>query len=383
MDEISGLCCGGSGEELPHSCSGDGYMEYKILPLNVEVGASAATVRAVSRLVEKDFGPGLRLDTDAVPVSVLLHEVDLKRLVERVDDLRGEKRRFLRVVVDNIENVRSYGLRSGRRVYVDYAGERKVRGRKAKETARRPLFYARSFPKENTALPDGFVNATRCGDSEEILRELPDNCIDLVFTSPPYNFGLEYKNEASDSDLWGQYFEKLNRIWDECIRVVKHGGRIAVNVQPLYSDYVPSHHLISRHFLDRGLIWKGEILWEKNNYNCKYTAWGSWKSPSSPYLKYTWEFVEVFCKGVLKKDGSPENADISGDDFKKWVCMPKWSIAPERKMRITGIRPCFQRIGPAGDPDVQFSGRYCSGSVYGSWNHLRGGATAGPLLSRH
>ena len=58
MDEISGLCCGGSGEELPRFRSGDSYMEYKILPLNVEVDASAATVRAVSRLVEKDFGPG-------------------------------------------------------------------------------------------------------------------------------------------------------------------------------------------------------------------------------------------------------------------------------------------------------------------------------------
>ena len=34
---------------------------------------------------------------------------------------------------------------------------------------------------------------------------------------------------------------------------------------------------------------RNEILWEKNNYNAKYTAWGSWKSPSNPYLKYTWK----------------------------------------------------------------------------------------------
>jgi len=80
------------------------------------------------------------------------------------------------------------------------------------------------------------------------------------------------------------------------------------------------------------LIWKGEILWEKNNYNCKYTAWGSWKSPSNPYLKYTWEFIEIFAKGTLKKDGSPEDADITSDEFKKWV-VAKWSIAPERNMK--------------------------------------------------
>ncbi|MDA7982967.1 MAG: site-specific DNA-methyltransferase, partial [Alphaproteobacteria bacterium] len=87
-------------------------------------------------------------------------------------------------------------------------------------------------------------------------------------------------------------------------------------------------------------IWKGEILWEKNNYNCKYTAWGSWKSPSNPYLKYSWEFIEVFCKGSLKKQGASENADISGDDFKKWV-YGKWSIAPERNMSKYGHPAMF------------------------------------------
>lgn len=110
------------------------------------------------------------------------------------------------------------------------------------------------------------------------------------------------------------------------------GGRIAVNIQPLFSDYIPSHHIISNFFMSKKLIWKGEILWEKNNYNCKYTAWGSWKSPSNPYLKYTWEFIEIFAEGILKKEGSRNHADISADEFKKWV-VGKWSIAPERNMK--------------------------------------------------
>ena len=130
---------------------------------------------------------------------------------------------------------------------------------------------------------------------------------------------------------WEKYFEKLFLIFDECIRVLKFGGRIIVNIQPLFSDYIPSHHIISGYFMRKKMIWKGEILWEKNNYNCKYTAWGSWKSPGSPYLKYTWEFLEIYAKGNLKKDGNPENIDITENEFKKWV-VAKWSIAPERKM---------------------------------------------------
>ena len=63
------------------------------------------------------------------------------------------------------------------------------------------------------------------------------------------------------------YFNKLLRIFKECIRVVKYGGRIIVNVQPLYSDYIPIHHIISDFFMKNKMIWRNEILWKKNNYN--------------------------------------------------------------------------------------------------------------------
>ena len=214
-----------------------------------------------------------------------------------------------------------------------YNKERKVADRKQKESDRGRHYYAADHPfsKESNSLPSGFGDAIICGDSEEVLKELPDNCVDLVFTSPPYNFGLDYEGQT-DAEKWDHYLGKLFRVLDECIRVLKYGGRLVINIQPLYSDYIPSHHIISKHLMDRKMIWKCEILWEKNNYNAKYTSWGSWKSPSSPYMKYTWEFIEVFCKGSLKKDGDKENADISAEEFKKWV-IGRWSIAPERHMK--------------------------------------------------
>ena len=223
--------------------------------------------------------------------------------------------------------------------------ERKVVDRKGKEQRRGKHYYARdhTFADRVNPFPDKFRNRILCGDSEVLLRELPDDCVDLVFTSPPYNFGLGYLGSDGpngDATDWEAYFDKLFRVLNECIRVLKYGGRLVVNVQPLFSDYIPSHHIISGYLMKRRLIWKGEILWEKNNFNCKYTSWGSWKSPSSPYLKYTWEFLEVFCKGNLRKSGAAVDADISADSFKEWV-VAKWSIAPERRMQELGHPAVF------------------------------------------
>ena len=212
--------------------------------------------------------------------------------------------------------------------------ERKVKNRASKEKTRGGTKHLKkiSSEKSTTILIDS-LNKIVCGDSEKILRTFPDNFIDIIVTSPPYNFGLEYQGDnQKDTVKWEEYFNKLYNIWEQCLRVLKSGGRLCVNVQPLFSDYIPTHHIISDQLIELGFLWKGEIIWEKHNYNCKYTAWGSWKSPSMPYLKYTWEFVEIFCKESHKKPGNVENIDISGDEFKKWV-YAKWDIAPESSMK--------------------------------------------------
>jgi len=269
-----------------------------------------------------------------------LNSIDLdlfkNRLQKIIADTKKESpvhEREFEEIIKKIESIGSYGIKSGLRIYVDYNKERKVQNRKEKVARRKSFYYAlnNNFSQNNNQIPKEFENKIICADSEEILKKLPDNCVDLVFTSPPYNFGLGY-DTGEDGIHWEDYFNKLFAVFDECIRVLKYGGRIAVNVQPLFSDYIPSHQIIANYFMQKKLIWKGEILWEKNNYNCKYTAWGSWKSPSSPYLKYTWEFVEVFSKGDLLKPGSSDDIDITSEEFKKWV-VAKWSIAPERNMK--------------------------------------------------
>lgn len=270
-----------------------------------------------------------------------LNLTDFRKKIQHIKRMFPNKSEIFDSILNEIEKIKSYGLKGKKRIFVGYDKERKVKERKRKELERGAYFYARghNFSIKNNPFPDEFKNKIIVGDSEEVLKKLPDNCVDLIFTSPPYNFGIEYENHK-DGVNWDKYFDKLFAIFNECIRVLKYGGRIVINVQPLFSDYIPIHHIISNFFMKKKLIWKGEIIWEKHNYNCKYTAWGSWKSPSNPYLKYTWEFLEIFAKGTLKHQGNKELADITADEFKKWV-YARWDITPEINMKKYGHPAMF------------------------------------------
>lgn len=314
--------------------------EYRIELLDVSSFSEDEIILLVSAINNNFFETDMLLEYEAPCIKFQLIQLDMVKYKAALDALpvSAELKEAAYMIIDDIG---SYGLKGKKRHFVGYNAERKVANRKAKEQDRGKHYYANDngFSRQNTDIPSEFENRIICADSLELLKQLPDNCIDIIFTSPPYNFGLAY-NTHNDTANWDAYFEMLFGIFSECIRVLKYGGRFVVNVQPLYSDYIPAHHIISNFFIQKKMIWKSEILWEKNNYNCKMCSYGSWKSPASPYMKYTWEFVEVYCKGDLKKAGSSANADITAEEFKAWV-VAKWSIAPERHMKEYGHPAMF------------------------------------------
>ncbi|MFW5787649.1 MAG: DNA-methyltransferase [Halanaerobiales bacterium] len=307
--------------------------EYKKIRVKKEKSLTSKEKNFLNEISDVTDDKNLKIENKDSEVLVFLKKVNLNFLMDLENKNELPENNILKSIINKIKEIKSYSIENDKLVYVNYNQERKVKNRKAKEAERRKHFYTHNhnFSQENNSLPEKYKNRIICADSEDYLKKLPANSIDLIFTSPPYNFGLDYEDHK-DHSYWEKYFDKLFAIFKECIRVLKYRGRIIINVQPLFSDYIPSHHIISKFFMEHKLIWKGEILWEKNNYNCKYTAWGSWKSPSSPYLKYTWEFLEVFAKGDMKKPGAKEDIDISADEFKDWVTA-KWSIAPEKKMK--------------------------------------------------
>jgi len=59
--------------------------------------------------------------------------------------------------------------------------------------------------------PDDFLNKIICGDSIDVMREMPNECVDMFITSPPYNIGLGY--DEYDDTLSQEDYEMFSYEW--------------------------------------------------------------------------------------------------------------------------------------------------------------------------
>lgn len=63
--------------------------------------------------------------------------------------------------------------------------------------------------------PEDFINKIICGDCLEVMKDIPDNSIDLVVTDPPY--GINKEGITNDENL-NEYYNSLSN----CFRVLKN-----------------------------------------------------------------------------------------------------------------------------------------------------------------
>ena len=157
------------------------------------------------------------------------------------------------------------------------------------------------------------LNQVIVGDCVEVMSKLPNNSIDLVITSPPYSVGINY-DVYDDNTTINQYLEFSEKWLNETYRILKDDGRICVNV-PYEINlkerggriFVVSE--IWNVMKKLGYNWFGIIdLEEDSPHRSKTTAWGSWMSPSQPYLYNPKECVIIAYKNSPKKlvKGEPQ-----------------------------------------------------------------------------
>lgn len=182
---------------------------------------------------------------------------------------------------------------------------------------------------EENPLPKEYENKIILGNSEK-MQELPDNCVHLMITSPPYNVSKEY-----DDDLTlEEYLILLKNVFTDTYRVLVNGGRSCINVANLgRKPYIPLSDYISRMMIDIGFNMRGEIIWNKASSASPSTAWGSWLSAANPILRDVHEYILVFSKGDYSRESKNKENTISKEQFLEWT-KSIWTMNAESARKV-------------------------------------------------
>jgi site-specific DNA-methyltransferase (adenine-specific) len=179
------------------------------------------------------------------------------------------------------------------------------------------------------------------GDCRRVMQCMPESCIDLIVTSPPYNCKIKY-DTWDDERTYDEYLLFMEDWLIDAYRVLRDDGRIAVNLFYEISQkerggrvFVASD--VWQIMKKIGYKWNGLInLKENQSERVKYTAWGSWMSASAPYCYFPGECVLIACKKRWKKD-KPGISTMSKEQFME-IVKGEWDYRAETR----GATPaCF------------------------------------------
>lgn len=201
------------------------------------------------------------------------------------------------------------------------------------------------------------------------MKELPNDSINLVITSPPYfnikDYSLDGKQKQKRSEKmvgqigdlpeYEEYLKSLTTVWNECFRVLRPNGKLCINVplMPILKKQMNTHY--TRDIFDINAGIEHEILhnthfylydmfiWNRTNPT-KALMFGSYPYPSNFYAQNTIEFITVFVKDgkpVSKPKEVKEQSKLSEQD---WVRYTKqiWDIPiPSKNDSSYGKHPAI------------------------------------------
>lgn len=181
---------------------------------------------------------------------------------------------------------------------------------------------------EPVAPPDDILDTFHCQSSED-MSQIPNDCVALMVTSPPYNVGKDYDEDLSHDE----YIDLLAGVLQETYRVLEPGGRVAVNVANLgRKPYLALNHIVAGLLRDLGFLLRGEIIWQKAAGAGGSCAWGSWQSAKNPTLRDLHEYVLVASKGSYRRMRIGEDS-IERDEFLA-ATLSVWNIPPASAKRV-------------------------------------------------
>ncbi len=153
------------------------------------------------------------------------------------------------------------------------------------------------------------------GDCLEVLKELPDNCVDLIFTSPPYADQRKNTYGGIHTDDYVAWFLPRS---EQFLRVLKPSGTFVLNIKEKVANGERSIYVLELilEMRKQGWFWTEEFIWHKKN---SYP--GKWPNR----FRDAWERLLQFNK----------NKKFSMYQESVMVPMGDWAKSRLRKLSLT------------------------------------------------
>ncbi len=102
------------------------------------------------------------------------------------------------------------------------------------------------------------------GDSKEVLKKIPDNTVDLIFTSPPY---ADRRKNAYGGIPPAEYVTWFLPISEQLLRVLKPTGTFILNIKEITVNGERQTYVIELILAlkKQGWLWTEELIWHKKN----------------------------------------------------------------------------------------------------------------------
>lgn len=165
------------------------------------------------------------------------------------------------------------------------------------------------------------------------ISSVPDNIIDLIVTSPPYNVDVAYEN-YDDEIPYDDYLTFTKKWLTRCYELAKSSGRLCLNV-PLDKNKGGQQSVCADiTTIAKNVGWKyhSTIIWNEQNIS-RRTAWGSWLSASAPYVIAPVEVILILYKEKWERSAIGRVSDISRDEFIAWT-NGVWTFSGESKNKV-------------------------------------------------
>jgi site-specific DNA-methyltransferase (adenine-specific) len=143
-----------------------------------------------------------------------------------------------------------------------------------------------------------FAHDLRPGDCVSGMAQLPESCVDITVTSPPYNLGVKYGRYSDKADR--ESYLQWSADWvQEVRRVLKGNGSLFLNIGSAPSSLMLPHELVMRlrdiFVLQNVIHWVKSITIEDRDGDVR--SYGHFKPISSKrFLNDCHEYILHFTK---------------------------------------------------------------------------------------